>query len=162
MPLFVPWFKTSLNRPHDSVRWGGTEGGRTIGLAFNLLGWGLGAFQAFSTHCSEHLVYKWRGLLWWGVGDFACHGLTCTGPHRCAVRAVTLLLVKLCVPVDPQEEWRSPCVTALKIKRWMWENIPGEKLIGTWERDEDYLFVYHNWARKKRRKRKLNLFDWNY
>lgn len=65
---------------------------------------GEGAFQAFPTHCSEHLVYKWRGLLWWGVGDFACHGLTCTGPHRCVVRAVTRLLVKPCVPLDPQEE----------------------------------------------------------
>lgn len=48
---------------------------------------------------------------------------------------------------------------SVKDKRWMWEKIPGEKLIGTWERYEDYLFVYRNWARKKKN---LNLFDWNY
>lgn len=89
---------------HNSVRWDGTEGGETIGLAFNLPVCGERAFQAFPTHCSEHLVYKWRGRLWWDVGDFTGHGLTCTGTQRCVVRAVTLLLVKLRVPLDPQEE----------------------------------------------------------
>lgn len=46
----------------------------------------------------------------------------------------------------------------VKDKRWMWGNIPGEKLIGTWERDEDYLFVYHNWARKKKEEKKTKPF----
>lgn len=71
-------------------------------------------------------------------------------PEVCSKSSYSPASKAVC-PLDPQEEWLSSCVTVLKDKHWMWENIPGEKLIGTWERYEDYLFVYHNWARKKKK-----------
>lgn len=89
------------------------------------------------------------------MGDFTFYTGYMHSPHRCFVRTVTLLLVKLCLVLGPSREMTVMLCYCIKDKSWVWENVPGGNKLQKPGKDIWDIYLYTIIGPEKKRMTKI-------
>lgn len=82
------------------------------------------------------------GFLLWDVGNFTFYTGYIHRLHRCFVRTVTRLFVKLCLLLGPSRTMTLMFCYCVKDKSWIWENVLGENKLQKPGKDIWNIYLY--------------------
>lgn len=89
-------------------------------------------------------------FLMWDVGNFTFYRDHINSFHSYFVRTIFLPLVKLCVLSGPSREMILMLHYCTEESTLVWGNVQGKKRLQKSGKHQEYVFVYHNWARKRK------------